>query len=250
VAQVRAGLCGRRIPAEVVGLKPGAAFCGGGGKSGRETLVEPEVFRGSRFKSSCAQELCASITGTPFERAAFTKPRGADGTTKASSCRTSVHSASLSTFVCSSAYPPTALPTTFAARGRPPIDRNALLRALIYCALRRLTSLSDLAQALRENPALLEAIGLDPLGAIPSVERFSDWLRSTPNESLQDILIRLLHALFAERAFTGRILALESCPVPSPVLENNLKPAVRDRFNKLRLPKGDPTARLAFTSQG
>jgi hypothetical protein len=52
-----------------------------------------------------------------------------------------------------------------------------LLRALIYRALRRLTSLSDLLQALRENPALLEALGLDPLGDIPSLERFSDWLR-------------------------------------------------------------------------
>jgi transposase len=128
--------------------------------------------------------------------------------------------------------------------GRPAIDRNALLRALIYRALRRLTSLSDLVQALRENPALLEAIGLDPLGDIPSLERFSDWLRSTPNESLQEIRIQLLQALFAERAFTGRILALDSCPIPSPVRENNLKTAVRDRFNKLRLPKGDRTARL------
>jgi len=128
--------------------------------------------------------------------------------------------------------------------GRPAIDRNALLRALVYRALRRLASLSDLVQALRENPAVLEAIGLDPLGDIPSVERFSDWLRSTPNASLQDIRIRLLQTLFAERAFTGRILALDSCPIPSPVRENNLKTAVRDRFNKRRLPPGDPTARL------
>jgi len=53
---------------------------------------------------------------TPFENAAFTKPRGEDGTTKTLSCPASAHSASLSTFVCSSAYLPTALPTTFAAR--------------------------------------------------------------------------------------------------------------------------------------
>ena len=97
-------------------------------------------------------------------------------------------------------------------KGAATIDRNALLRALVYRALRRLASLSDLVQALRENPAVLEAIGLDPLGDIPSVERFSDWLRSTPNESLQDIRIRLLQALFAEGAFTGRILALEVAP--------------------------------------
>ena len=138
------------------------------------------------------------------------------------------------------AHGPAALPQG----GRPPIDRNALLRALVYRALRRLASLSDLVQALRENPAVLEAIGLDPLGDIPSVERFSDWLRSTPNPSLQNIRIRLLQALFAEGAFPGRILALDSCPLLSPVRENNLKTAVPDRFNKQRLPKGDPTARL------
>ena len=140
-------------------------------------------------------------------------------------------------------FPPPGSPSS-PQGGRPPIDRNALLRALLYRALRRLASLSDLVQALRENPALLEAIGLDPLGEIPSLERFSDWLRSTPNESLQAIRIQLLQALFAERAFTGRILALDSCPLLSPVRENNLKTAVRDRFNKRRWPRGDPAARL------
>ena len=124
------------------------------------------------------------------------------------------------------------------------MDRHALLRALLYRALRRLASRSALVQALRENPAVLEAIGLAPLGDIPSLERFSDWLRPTPNDSLHDIRRRLLQALFAEGAFTGRILALDSCPLLSPVRENNLKTAVRDRFNKQRLPKGDPTARL------
>src|SRR5208282_1216910 len=104
-------------------------------------------------------------------------------------------------------------PAVSSQGGRARIDRNALLRALVYRALRRLVSLSDLVQALRENPALREAIGLDPLGDIPSVERFSDWLRSTPNDSLQDIRIRLLQTLFAEGAFTGRTLALDSCPL-------------------------------------
>jgi len=129
--------------------------------------------------------------------------------------------------------------------GRPQISRDALLRALIYRALRRFTTLTDLVQALHENPSLLEAIGLDPLfSPVPSVERFSDWLRQTDNQVLQTIRIDLLRSLFSEGAFQGRILALDSCPILSPVRENNLKTAVRDRFNKLRFPKADPTARL------
>ena len=130
------------------------------------------------------------------------------------------------------------------SRGRPEISRDALLRALVYRALRRFTTLSDLVHALHENPALLEAIGLDPLGPVPSVERFSDWLHTTDNGTLQTIRIELVRCLLNERALKGRILALDSCPILSPVRENNLKTAVRDRFNKVRFPKADPTARL------
>ena len=62
-----------------------------------------------------------------------------------------------------------AFPVREISRGRPQISRDALLRALIYRALRRFTTLSDLVHALNENPALLETIGLDPLGPVPSL---------------------------------------------------------------------------------
>jgi transposase len=130
------------------------------------------------------------------------------------------------------------------SRGRPEVSRDALLRAMIYRALRRFNTLTDLVQALRENASVLEAVGFDPLGPIPSVERFSDWLRSTDNNALQIIRIQLARFLVNEGACSGRILALDSCPLLSPVRENNLKTAVRDRFNKARFPRGDPTARL------
>jgi hypothetical protein len=135
-------------------------------------------------------------------------------------------------------------PVQAISRGRPEVSRDALLRALVYRGLRRFTTLSDLVHALHENSALLEAIGLDPLGPVPSVERFSDWLHVTDNDALQTIRVELVRCLLNERALKGRILALDSCPILSPVRENNLKTAVRDRFNKLRFPKADPTARL------
>lgn len=130
------------------------------------------------------------------------------------------------------------------APGRPAWDRHVLLRALIYRGLRGFSKLTDLVQALNENPWLVEAVGLSPLDPVPSVERFSAWLRTTENATLQTIRLELLHCLFAEGALTGHVLALDSCPILSPVRENNLKTAVRDRFNKERFPKADPTARL------
>src|SRR5579871_1610051 len=128
--------------------------------------------------------------------------------------------------------------------GRPRVSRNALLHAFIYWALRRLRSLTDTVQALQEIPALAEAIGFDPLRPLPPLERFSAFLRTTDNGLLQAVRLELLKNLLADNVLTGRSIALDSCPIASPVRENNLKTAVRDRFNKERFPKADPTARL------
>jgi hypothetical protein len=69
------------------------------------------------------------------------------------------------------------------------VDRHALLRTLIYRALRRITALSELVQARKENPSILESVGIPALQSVPSLERFSEWLRPTDNESLPHISI-------------------------------------------------------------
>src|SRR6056297_2762388 len=127
--------------------------------------------------------------------------------------------------------------------GRPGIDSNIMLRAFIYGCLRRLPTLSDINYSLRENPSLCEAIGLDPFVSPPSIERFSRWLRSTPNETLQSVRYSLVRKLIEDGAVRGGILAFDSTAVLSPVRENNLKTTVADRFNKNRYPKTDPEAR-------
>jgi hypothetical protein len=128
--------------------------------------------------------------------------------------------------------------------GRPAVDPNAILRALIYRNLRKLTTLSDLVHALSENPSLVEAIDLDPFAPVPSIERFSAWLRSTPNECLQEVRVNLVEQLVQKDIIQGKVISLDSSPVPSPVRENNLKTSVADRFNKNRYPRADPEARL------
>jgi len=39
-------------------------------------------------------------------------------------------------------------------------------------------------------------------------------------------------------------VALDSCPIPANVKENNLETSAKDRFDKDQRPKGDPGARL------
>lgn len=130
-----------------------------------------------------------------------------------------------------------------AGPGRPPVARQSLLQALIYRSLRHLSSLSDLVVDLKCNWAIAAAVGFGPEGGIPSVERFSTFLRDTPNEKLQSVRGRLVAALQLRGVITGQILTLDSAPIVAPLRENNLKTSLRHRrFDKTQPPRGDPEA--------
>lgn len=82
-------------------------------------------------------------------------------------------------------------------------------------------------------------IGFDVLRQPPSVERFSSLLRDTSNEQLEQVHNTLARRLAESNAITPKILVIDSCPVPAPVKENNLKTALRkNRFNKKDPSKG------------
>jgi len=129
-------------------------------------------------------------------------------------------------------------------RGRPAFPKDAILRALIYRHLRGLPSLADLAFELENNPVMAEVLGFSAFEHPPSKERFSCFLRTTVNEDLQCIRLWLVRTLRNEKVITGHIIALDSCAIEANVRENNLKTAVKDRFNKSRRLKGDPDARF------
>ena len=131
-------------------------------------------------------------------------------------------------------------------RGRPPYSKVSLFRALVYKNLRSLPTLSDLSFELGNNPAMAEILGFDPLKKPPSKERFSHFLRSTPNEQFQEPRILLVRRLLERGAVTGKSIALDSCPIKANVKENNLKTSVKNRFDKTRIPSGDQDAKLGI----
>jgi hypothetical protein len=131
-------------------------------------------------------------------------------------------------------------------RGRPPFDRVFLLKAFIYKALRGIDTLTDLAFEFCNNPSIYQTLGFDLYKAPPSIERFSQFLRDTPNQFFQNIRIHLVQTLLLEKVITGKHLVMDSCPILANVRENNLKTAVANRFDKTRIPKGDPDARLGI----
>ena len=130
------------------------------------------------------------------------------------------------------------------SRGRPSFPQDALLKTFIYKALRRIKTLTDLAFELKNNPIVSQAVGFNPYESLPSIERFSQFLRQTPNEVLQSVRTQLVQLLLAEGVVTGDHLALDSCPILAKVRQNNLKTPSAQRFEKSHLPKGDPDARV------
>jgi len=131
------------------------------------------------------------------------------------------------------------------SEGRPPVSKSGLLRSLIYKNLKPLPTLYDLAVEFVDNPNLSLKCGLNP-SEHPSalVERLSSFLRDTPNDTLQLIRKSLVRELIRWGQITGRLLSIDSCPILANVKENNLKTSVKDRFDKTKLPKGDPECRL------
>jgi len=130
--------------------------------------------------------------------------------------------------------------------GRKPFSRQSLLKAIIFKNLNGLPTLSDLVIALRNNPSAAIRCGFNILKPLPSAERFSEFLRNKDNNALQKIRIQLVHELISMGCIRGNYLSIDSCPQLAKVKENNLKTNVKDRFNKERILKGDPDARLGI----
>jgi transposase len=130
------------------------------------------------------------------------------------------------------------------SRGRPSFSQDALLKAFIYKALRRIKTLTDLCFELKNNPLVSQAVGFNPYEGLPSIERFSQFVRHTAHPVLQRVRTQLVQSLLAEHVVSGDHLVLDSCPILAKVRQNNLKTPSTQRFEKTQPPKGDPDARV------
>ena len=125
--------------------------------------------------------------------------------------------------------------------GRPPYPVSAMVNALIFKNLRGLTNLADLSRELSCYPALTQACGFK---SFPSKERFSHFLKHASNELFLHIKENLIKELLLSGEIKAEYLSTDSCPVKSPVKENNLKTDVKSRFDKTKVLNSDKDARL------
>jgi len=128
--------------------------------------------------------------------------------------------------------------------GRKPFPRQSLLQAIIFKNLKGIPPLTELVTELKDNPSAAIRFGFNILKPLPSVERFSSFLKKTHNKELQKIRLHLLHNLIHLDIIKGEYLSIDSCPIPAHIKENNLKTNVRNCFCKTCIPKGSPDARL------
>jgi len=131
-----------------------------------------------------------------------------------------------------------------AKTGRRPVSRNGLFKALIYKALRRFPYMEDLTFELNNNPSISKIIGFNPMASAPSSERFSSFMHDVPHDEISLIHKKLVQELIDSGVVTCHYIAIDSCPIVVPLKENNLKTSVSDRFDKTKIPAGDPQARL------
>jgi len=131
----------------------------------------------------------------------------------------------------------------YASTGRPRISYESILKALIFKNLRGLSSFSDLVRELSDNPELAFLLGFNPKKPL-YVEIFSAFLKKMPHNCLEEIKNCLIVELIEMGEITGEYLSFDSTNILAKVKENNLKTSIASRFDKTRLPKGDPDCRL------
>jgi transposase len=106
---------------------------------------------------------------------------------------------------------------------RPPHPKYALLNGLIYKNLRSVPTLSELTSEIKNYPQIAQICGFS---SFPSIERFSAFLKDTPNQILQSVRENLVKELISAGQIEGKYISVDSCPIKANVKENNLKTTV------------------------
>jgi hypothetical protein len=98
------------------------------------------------------------------------------------------------------------------------------------------------------TPASRSPWGFDPQASLPTHRHFTRLLRKMDNAWLQFLLDETVRLLLVELCTVvtdfGQAISMDTKHIIAWVKENNLKDYVCDRYDKTKLPKGDPDCRL------
>lgn len=142
------------------------------------------------------------------------------------------------------------------SRGRPSHPESAYLKAFLIRIREGCASTSELRRFLLKHPFLVLELGfrliLDasaPYGfdihhTLPCDSWLREKLRTLDQDLLQALLRATVHALQAEIAGLGEVIAFDVKHIYAWVHENNPRESMRDRYCTDRQPTGDPDCRV------
>lgn len=146
--------------------------------------------------------------------------------------------------------------TARSARGRPAHPEAAYLKAFLIRIREGMLYTAQLRRFLLRHPLLVIELGfrlvLDPSQpygfdveqTLPCDYWFRQTLRTLDRDLLQALLHSTVHAFQEEIPGLGETVAFDVKHMYAWVQENNERASVKDRYDKTRVPKGDPDCRL------
>ena len=143
--------------------------------------------------------------------------------------------------------------------GPQPIPRAAFVAAYLLKLDKGLKSMPKLREYLTEQPALVWLLGFPvassaayPWGfdveqSLPTARHFSRVLRELDQAQVSFLLknsVQLLECELPDGVKFGEAISLDTKHILAWVRENNPKARIKDRFDKMRQPKGDPDCKV------
>ncbi len=142
------------------------------------------------------------------------------------------------------------------SRGRPSHPESAYLKAFLIRIREGFAYTTQLRRFLLKHPLLVlelgfhlqlderQPYGFDLEATLPCESRLREKLRTFDQDVLQALLRATVHALHAEIAGLGDVVAYDVKHIFAWVRENNPQVYVKGSFNVAHIPTGDPDCRL------
>ncbi len=142
------------------------------------------------------------------------------------------------------------------SRGRPSHSESAYLKAFLIRIKEGLQYAKELRSYLLKHPLLVIELGftlvLDPQApygfnverTVPSRQWLGEKLRRLDRGLLCNLLASTVQALKTEIPGLGEVVAFDVKHIYAWVQENNARAYVKERYDKTRIPAGDPDCRL------
>ena len=127
--------------------------------------------------------------------------------------------------------------------GRKPVSRHNLFRAFIVMKTQLFGKVSQLLDYLENNAAVAMLCGFVG-GRLPGKDVFYDFLRDTPQDELDSVLISNTLRMHDLGLVDFENLIVDSMPIFANTKLNNPKCFSKNKFSKKRTPVADPTCRL------